>query len=107
VSVTNNINVPIQVGDTSSPYNLPTNGSNNLGDMNGQDNPIDLWWQQVKSYAALAMERLKNGVEAVKEFLSSLTTDERWGVMLAFEEAQPQMFSQLVAEAPNWVEWMA
>ncbi len=53
------------------------------------------------------MERLKNGVEAVKEFLSSLTTDERWGVMLAFEEAQPQMFSQLVAEAPNWVEWMA
>jgi hypothetical protein len=29
-----------------------------------------------------------------------------WGLMLAFEEAQPQMFSQLVAAAPDWVEWL-
>ncbi|MBE9209422.1 hypothetical protein IQ244_23555 [Nostoc sp. LEGE 06077] len=32
--------------------------------------------------------------------------DERWGVIVAFEEAQPQMFEQLVAAAPEWVEWM-
>jgi hypothetical protein len=35
-------------------------------------------WKQLKSSSAL------------------LTSDERWGVMLAFEEAQPQIFVQLV-----------
>ncbi|MBD2459076.1 hypothetical protein H6G80_34130 [Nostoc sp. FACHB-87] len=65
------------------------------------------WWQQVKSYVAGLRERVESGVDAVKEFLSTLTLDERWGVMVAFEEAQPQLFSQLVAEAPDWVQWMA
>jgi hypothetical protein len=46
-------------------------------------------------------------VEALKEFLSTLTSDERWELMVAFEEAQPRMFGQLVAEAPACVEWMA
>lgn len=53
------------------------------------------------------MERAKDGVGAVKEFFSTLTLDERWGVMVAFEEAQPQMFGQLVAAVPDWVQWMA
>ncbi|WP_228059101.1 hypothetical protein [Nostoc sp. LEGE 06077] len=64
------------------------------------------WWQQVKSYAAGFMERLKSGVEGVKEFLSTLTSDERWGVMLAFEEVEPEKFGQLLAVAPDWVQWM-
>ncbi|MBD2459178.1 hypothetical protein H6G80_34715 [Nostoc sp. FACHB-87] len=75
--------------------------------MDGQENPIDSWWQQVKSYTALVMERVKHGVGAVKEFLSSLSSDERWGVMVAFEESEPAMFGQLVAAAPDWVQWMA
>ncbi|MBE9210847.1 hypothetical protein IQ244_30980 [Nostoc sp. LEGE 06077] len=64
------------------------------------------WWQQVKSYVAGFMECVESGVEAAKEFLSTLSSDERWGVMVEIEEAQPQLFGQLVAEVPGWIEWM-
>ncbi|MEH2380210.1 MAG: hypothetical protein V7K27_15200 [Nostoc sp.] len=47
------------------------------------------------------------GVDAVKELLSTLTSDERLGVMLEFEYACPDKFAQLVADAPQWTEWMA
>ncbi|MBD2452331.1 DUF3854 domain-containing protein [Nostoc sp. FACHB-152] len=99
VSVSNNINIQTQITDTTS---LPSNE-----DIGGRENSTDSWWQQVKSYAAGFMEQVESGVEAVKEFLSTLTSDERWGVMLAFEEVQPVMFGELVAEAPEWMEWMA
>ncbi|MCC5636995.1 hypothetical protein LC593_14215 [Nostoc sp. CHAB 5844] len=98
VSVSSNINVPTPITHTTS---LPSNE-----DMEGQDNPSDSWWQQVKSYAALFRERVKDGVGAVKEFLSTLSSDERWGVMVAFEEAQPQIFRELVAIGTDWVVWM-
>ncbi|WP_199336368.1 hypothetical protein [Nostoc sp. FACHB-110] len=52
------------------------------------------------------MERLEQGIDAVKQFLSTLTSDERWGVMVQMEENEPQMFGQLVAQAPDWLEWM-
>ncbi|MDZ7956191.1 hypothetical protein [Nostoc sp. DedQUE09] len=42
----------------------------------------------------------------VKEILSTLTNDERWGVMVEMEENQPQIFCQLLAVAPDWVQWM-
>ncbi|MBD2479589.1 plasmid replication protein, CyRepA1 family [Anabaena sp. FACHB-83] len=96
VSVTPNIDLTTSITDTTP---LPSNE-----DMEGQEAS---WWQQVKSYVAGLRERVESGVDAVKEFLSTLTLDERWGVMVAFEEAQPQLFSQLVAEAPDWVQWMA
>ena len=44
---------------------------------------------------------------AVKELLSMLTSDQRWGVMLEFGEVSPDRFAQLVSAAPDWVEWMA
>ncbi|BAY41351.1 hypothetical protein NIES2111_57470 (plasmid) [Nostoc sp. NIES-2111] len=81
-------------------------GDNNCGGVDGQQNPCDSWWGQVKYYATLAMERVACGVEAVKEFLSTLTSDERWGVMMAIDEQAPVMFEQLVAQAPDWVEWL-
>jgi hypothetical protein len=92
----------------NTPSTPPINedGSNNWGGMDGQDNSIDSWWQQVKSYTAMFMEQVKIGVDAVKEFLSSLTSDERWGVMVQFDEVEPLKFGQLVADAPDWVEWM-
>ncbi|MBD2459370.1 hypothetical protein H6G80_35765 [Nostoc sp. FACHB-87] len=74
--------------------------------MDGQENPTDSWWRQVKSYTARLIEQVEMGVDTVQEFFSTLTSDERWGVMVQMEENQPQMFSQLVAEAPDWVEWM-
>ncbi|BAY41349.1 hypothetical protein NIES2111_57450 (plasmid) [Nostoc sp. NIES-2111] len=52
------------------------------------------------------MERVTHGVESVKQFLSTLSSDERWGVMMAIDEAQPQVFEQLVAQAPDWGTWM-
>ncbi|MBD2302836.1 plasmid replication protein, CyRepA1 family [Nostoc sp. FACHB-190] len=98
VSVTSNINVPTPITYTTP---LPSNQ-----DMEGQESSTDSWWRQVKSYAAGFMERVKDDVESIKEFLSTLTSDERWGVMLAFEEAQPEVFGELVAQAPEWVTWM-
>ncbi|MEH2233876.1 MAG: hypothetical protein V7K71_30305 [Nostoc sp.] len=65
------------------------------------------WWNKVKYYARLAIERVEDGVDKVKELLSTLTSDERYGVMLEFEDACPQKFAQLVTDAPQWTEWMA
>ncbi|MBD2492110.1 plasmid replication protein, CyRepA1 family [Aulosira sp. FACHB-615] len=81
-------------------------GSHNWEGVDGQENPTDSWWRQVKSYTARLIEQVEMGVDTVQEFFSTLTSDERWGVMVQMEENQPQMFSQLVAEAPDWVEWM-
>ncbi|BBD63197.1 hypothetical protein NIES2109_60470 (plasmid) [Nostoc sp. HK-01] len=69
VSVTSNIDLITLITDTTS---LPSNQ-----DMGGQENLSDSWWEQVKSYAAGFMERVKDGVGAVKEFLSTFTLDER------------------------------
>ena len=63
------------------------------------------WWERVKYYAQLAIERVEYGIDAVKELLSTLTSDERCGVMLKFEDIDPSKFAQLVADAPDWVEW--
>ncbi|MEH1957304.1 hypothetical protein [Nostoc sp.] len=67
----------------------------------------DSWWERVKYYARLTIERVEYGVDAVKELLSTLTSDQRWGVMLKFEDVDPQKFAQLVTDAPQWTEWMA
>ncbi|MEH2059273.1 MAG: hypothetical protein V7K97_24595 [Nostoc sp.] len=44
---------------------------------------------KVKYYAQMAIERFESGVESVKELLSTLTSDERWGVMLEFDVSPP------------------
>ena len=67
----------------------------------------DSWWDKVKYYARLAIERVECGVDAVKELLTTVTIDERLGVMLEFEDANPDKFAQLVTDAPQWTEWMA
>ncbi|MBD2505362.1 hypothetical protein H6G83_32995 [Anabaena azotica FACHB-119] len=76
-----------------------------MGD-GGQDNAVDSWWRQVQDYAQLAIERVAYGVNSVKQFLSTLTSDERWGVMMAIDKQAPQMFEELTAAAPEWVQWM-
>ncbi len=90
------------------PSNPPINedGSNNRGGMDGDESGSDSWWGRVKYYAGLVIQRVEYGVESVKEFLSTLTSDERWGVMLEFDEVEPLKFGQLVAAAPDWVQWM-
>ncbi|MEH2153486.1 hypothetical protein [Nostoc sp.] len=65
------------------------------------------WWEWVKYYAQLAIDRFEVGVDQVKELLCTLTIDERLGVMLEFEDAYPQKFAQLVTDTPQWAEWMA
>lgn len=86
-------------------------GDNNCGGMDGEVKEVDTlndpWWQQVKYYAQLAIERFEYGEDQVKELLSTLTIDERWGVIFKFEDIDPNKFAQLVALAPDWVEWMA
>ncbi|MEH1765671.1 MAG: hypothetical protein V7L27_01115 [Nostoc sp.] len=81
-------------------------GDNNRGGMDTEVKLSDYWWERVKYYARLAIERFDYGVEGVKELLSTLTSDERCGVMLEFEDASPDKFAQLVADAPDWVEWI-
>jgi hypothetical protein len=93
-----------------NPPSTPTfneSGSNNRGGMDTEVELSDSWWERVKYYAQLAIERVENGVDAVKELLSTLTIDERWGVILKFEDVDPDKFGQLIAKAPDWVKWMA
>ncbi|MHC0068676.1 hypothetical protein ACWATR_38420 [Nostoc sp. UIC 10890] len=90
---------------STSPLN--EDGSNNRGSMDTEAGFSNSWWERVKYYAQLAIERLEDGVDKVKELLSTLTNDERCGVMLEFEDVDPNKFSQLVTDAPQWTEWMA
>ena len=94
---------------SSSPSIPPNNesGDNNRGGMDTDAELSDSWWDKVKYYAQLAIERVENGVDALIELLSTLTSDERLGVMLEFEDLDPDKFAQLVADAPHWTEWMA
>ncbi|MCW5319605.1 DUF3854 domain-containing protein [Nostoc sp. KVJ3] len=82
-------------------------GDNNRGGMDTEEELSDSWWERVKYYAQLAIKRFQSSVEGVKELLSTLTIDERWGVIFKFEDIDPDKFAQLVALAPDWVEWMA
>jgi hypothetical protein len=93
----------------NAPSTPPINedGSNNWGGMDTEPELSDSWWDKVKYYARLAIERVEDGVDKVKELLSTLTIDERWGVMLEFDEICQDLFAQLVEGAPDWVEWMA
>lgn len=70
---------------STSPIN--EDGSNNRGGMDTDAQLSDSWWERVKYYAQLVIERVEDGVDAVKELLSTLTIDERLGVMLEFEDA--------------------
>jgi hypothetical protein len=92
----------------NAPSTPPINesGSNNWGGVDTDEQLSDSWWERVKYYARLAIERVECGVNAVKELLSTLTSDERWGVILEFEDASPEKFAQMVADAPEWAEWM-
>ncbi|WP_193199948.1 plasmid replication protein, CyRepA1 family [Nostoc sp. MG11] len=87
------------------------NGSNKRGGMDGDSSGVQIlnnqWWNRVKYYARLVIERIEHGVKQVKELLSTLTSDERWGVMVEVEEVESEKFGQLIASAPDWVEWMA
>ncbi|BAY41716.1 hypothetical protein NIES2111_61120 (plasmid) [Nostoc sp. NIES-2111] len=90
-----------------APSNPPANIiGNNCGGVDGLIDPCDSWWRQVKDFAQSVIERVAHRVDAVKQFLSTLTSDERWGVMVAIDEQEPQVFEQLTAQAPEWVEWM-
>ncbi|MHC5915588.1 MAG: plasmid replication protein, CyRepA1 family [Nostoc sp.] len=93
----------------NAPSTPPINedGDNNRGGMDTDAELSDSWWERVKYYARLAIERVEYGVESVKELLSTLTSDERCGVMLEFEDARPDKFAQLLVDAPQWTEWMA
>ncbi|NDJ25788.1 hypothetical protein GS682_30225 [Nostoc sp. B(2019)] len=64
------------------------------------------WCQRVKYYAQLVAQKIDQRVGMVQELLGTLTSDERWGVMVEFEEVCPDGFAQLVAAAPQWVVWM-
>ena len=70
-------------------------GSNNGRGMDADETLSDSWWERVKYYAKLAIERFEFGVDVVKELLSTLTSDQRWGVMLEFDKVSPDRFAQL------------
>jgi hypothetical protein len=93
----------------NAPSTPPLNkdGSNNWGGVDTEKELSDSWWERVKYYAQLAIERVQYGVESVKELLSTLTIDQRWGVILEFEDIDPSKFAQFVTDAPQWTEWMA
>jgi hypothetical protein len=92
-----------------NPPSTPPNnedGSNKRGGVDTNEQLSDSWWKRVKYYAQLVAHQVESGVEVVKEILSTLTSDQRWGVMLEFEEVCPEGFARLIANAPDWVEWM-
>ncbi len=112
---------PLPLCTRASPSPLPSRATSTpppniggeiyRGGMDGQTQQVEIlnehWWHRVKNYAQLLVERLEYGVEMVKELLSTLSIDERWGVIFEFESANPDKFTQLISSAPNWEEWMS
>ncbi|WP_226889493.1 hypothetical protein [Nostoc sp. MG11] len=90
------------------PSTPPNNGdeNNKWGGMDTDESLSNKWRERVKYYAQLVVQKVESGVGMVQELLSTLTSDERWGVMVEFEEANVEKFGQLMASAPDWVEWM-
>jgi len=82
-------------------------GSNHCRGMDADEELSNFWWERVKYYARLAIERFEFGIDAVKELLSTLTSDQRWGVILEFDEVSPDRFAQLVIAASDCPELMA
>ncbi len=98
---------PLRTASTPPPN---ISGEIYRGGMDGQNQQVEIlndnWWHRVKNYAQLLVERLEYGVEMVKQLLSTLPIDERWGVIFEFESVNPDKFTQLISDAPNWEEWM-
>ncbi|WP_226890019.1 hypothetical protein [Nostoc sp. MG11] len=98
------------IAPTSQAPSTPPNyedGGNNRGGVAQEESLSDSWWKRVKYYAQLVAQRVECGADQVKELLSTLTSDERWGVMLEFEQRESQLFTRLVLAAPQWTEWMS
>jgi hypothetical protein len=57
----------------NSPSTPPNNesGSNNWGGVDTDKEDSTSWWERVKYYAQLAIERVEYGVDSVKELLST------------------------------------
>ncbi|WP_431356849.1 plasmid replication protein, CyRepA1 family [Komarekiella delphini-convector] len=81
-------------------------GEHNRGGVAQDESLSNEWWKRVKYYTKLVAQKIDQGVGMIQELLSTLTSDERWGVMVEFEEVCPDGFAQLVASAPQWVAWM-
>jgi len=69
------------------------------------ENFTDSWTKQLLSYFLPLRERLANGIEIIKQLLSTLPCDERLLAMVDFEESNPDKFAILNSVEPNWVEW--
>jgi hypothetical protein len=69
-------------------------------DTNSQN---ETWWSRVRDYAHLLMEGFEYGIETIKELLTTLTADERWGVMLEWENLDFQGFTQFIELRPDWM----
>jgi len=63
------------------------------------------WWEKVKIYTLLVVEKLSDGVTAVKEVLSSLSRDEKWGVLTGFDEFDPEYFERFTSLIPDYIEF--
>jgi hypothetical protein len=92
----------------TSPPNL--NGEHFRGDVTtdpeSPEQPHNSWFEKIKGFASLVVEGLGYGIEIVKELLSTLTIDERWGVIFEFEATNPDEFGIFVSNVPNWAEYL-
>ena len=106
--------LPIQYG--VAPPNIPVstppdNGyCISLGEgVNTADKQVEMlsdsWRSKLKDYVQLIIQGVESGIDAVKKMLGTLTTDQRWGVMLEFEQVNPEKFAQMISVAPDWVKW--
>ncbi len=69
------------------------------------DKTADSWVKQLLSFVLPVFNRLANGIEIIKQLLSTLPCDERLLAMVNFEESNPDKFALLNTVEPNWVEW--
>lgn len=91
-------------------YNEPQPKQLTIEDVNNvvEDSKNELppqWWDNVKKYTHLVVKKLGSGLQAVKEVLNGLSSDEKWGLITTLEELDPKQFEKFTNLMPNWVEW--
>jgi hypothetical protein len=62
------------------------------------------WEQRLRVYGRQLVEAVSFGLEAVRDFFSPLSDDERWSAVAALEEASPDAMARLMQLEPNWTD---
>ncbi|MBW4595476.1 MAG: DUF3854 domain-containing protein [Brasilonema angustatum HA4187-MV1] len=96
----NPVSIPPPIVYTAPPLSTVDTNAESTSTHDGES-----WWNKVKAVAQQAWTLLGDGIEQLKEMLASLTSEERWGVMLTLDDMDSAGFAKFTTQFPEWERW--